>query len=127
MKLTGILVCQVQGVHVEGPVQCATVRHPEIAIADSLDEIRRLVITNLPHCRAVEMYHKPLGRIKGDRIGFINPLQPVPKFRTNKRAASVRGVHMTPHQLLVADIGDFIQIIERTRSSRAQSGTNLNI
>lgn len=76
----GVLVLQIQRLHIEGAMHCGAVAHP--------------------HCRRIEVHHQPLGGIEGDRIDALDAAQPGAKLRTDERAARVRRIHVKPQIIL---------------------------
>lgn len=52
-----------------------------------------------PEPGAVEVYHHPLRRIKGERVGVLDARQESPELRAQKGCPSVSSIDMEPQTL----------------------------
>ena len=58
--------------------------------------------------------------IEVERIGTLHALHQVPVLRTREGRARVSGVDVQPHVLFVADLADFLQVVESARARGSQ-------
>ena len=63
---------------------------------------------------------KPLVRVERDRVGRLDPAEPLPATLGEHREAAVRGVDMEPDATLRADGGNLLQRIDRARIGRTR-------
>jgi len=84
-----VLVLQIQGLHIEGPVHRGAVAHPQRG--------------------GIEVHHQPLGRVEGDRVRPLDAAQPGAELRADEGAAGVRRVHVEPQVVLRAHQADLVE------------------
>lgn len=78
----GVLVLQIQRLHVERAMHCGAIAHP--------------------HRRRIEVHHQPLGGIEGNRVHALDAAQPGAKLRADERAARISRIHVQPQIVLAA-------------------------
>lgn len=54
---------------------------------------------NSPEPSTVKVYHHPLGRVKGERVGILNALQEPPELRAQKGCTCISSVDVKPQPL----------------------------
>ena len=71
------------------------------------------------------MDHHPLRRIEGHRVGVLDAVEPLAKFRAKESRSGVSRIHVQPQLLLLANLANVTQVVESASARRSQSGANL--
>ena len=60
-----------------------------------------LMMTTIPHGRAVKVDHQPLAGVEGDGVRELNSFHPLPELGAHEGRTCVGGVHVEPELLLL--------------------------